>query len=107
MSAIASDGSGMVDTGFDTFKFINDGPLPRMRFWAVTGDYYFADKDLWIKDFEAVLQVVRDGKLKPFIGKLFRLSEAIKGNELLVSGAGVIGKMEFIVDGELARTRNL
>jgi hypothetical protein len=41
------------------------------------------------------------------LGKFFRLSEAVQANEMLMSGTGVMGKMEFIVDSELAIARGL
>ena len=104
MSQIASDGSGMNMT-FDAFKFIEE--QPRMSFFVVTQNYYYADKDLFIKDFQACAQKVREGKLDPIIGKYFPLSEAVRVNEMLVSGAGVQGKLLFLVDKELAKSKQL
>jgi NADPH:quinone reductase len=107
MDSIKGDGSGMTrsEQDFNPFTFI--ASQERMSFWAVTGDYYVRDKEMWLRDFESVLQAVRDGRLKPFIGKLFKLADAVKIHEILVSGAGVQGKMEMIVDAELAQAHGL
>ena len=107
MSNIASDGAGLVQGAFDTFGFISSGRLPRTKFWMVTRDYYLPHRNIWLKDFEDVLQSARSGRLQPLIGQLFRLSDAIKANELLASGAPFTGKMEFVVDSEIAESRGL
>ena len=105
MDNIASDGSGMVDTPFDAFKFIEG--QPRTSFFAVTHHYYYSQKGNFLKDLDLVFQAERDGRLKPHIGKLFPLKDAVKANEMLVSGAGVMGKMEFVVDAELAKAKKV
>lgn len=106
MSMIASDGSGMLRSGpFDTMKFI--GEHSNMSFFAVTFDYYYTRKDVFLKDLELVFQAVRDGKLDPYIGKLLPLRDAVKANEMLVSGQGVMGKMEFVVDANLAKEKGV
>lgn len=105
MSRIAADGSGMLDSDFDTFKFI--GEHPSMTFFTVTHDYWYSRKDIFLEDIELVFQAVRDGKLEPYIGKLLPLRDAVKANEMLVSGAGVMGKLEFIVDAELAKAKGV
>ena len=105
MSAIAVDGSEMLDVGFNVFEYVEK--MPRMRFWAATMHYYNTSRDVWLADFEKVLEAVRDNRLKPVVGKLFRLSEAVEANEMLVSGANVRGKMEFIVDADLAKRNGM
>ncbi|KAI9794646.1 MAG: hypothetical protein M1816_004533 [Peltula sp. TS41687] len=105
MSKISSDGSGMVDSDFDPFKFITEHPS--MSFFGVTFSYYDSRKDVFLEDLESVFQAVRDGKLDPYIGKLFPLHDAVKANEMLASGVGVMGKMEFVVDAELAKARGV
>lgn len=50
---------------------------------------------------------VRRGTLKPVIGKLGRLSDEVKVNEMLVSGVGVQGKLEMVVVVELAKAKNV
>ena len=107
MSNIASEGAGLVQKPFDTFGFIKNGQLPRTEFWMVTHGYYLPHKDVWLKDFEDVLRIVRDGQLQPLIGQLFRLSDAIKANDLLATGAPFTGKMEFLVDSEIADNHHL
>ena len=107
MDSIKGDGSGMArsEQDFNAFSFI--ASQERMSFWAVTGDYYYRDKEMWLRDFEIVLQAVRDGRLKPFVGKMFKLADAVSIHETLLSGAGVQGKMEMIVDAELAQAHGL
>ena len=107
MDSIKNDGSGMAQSeqDFNAFTFI--ASQERMSFWAVTGDYYGKDKEMWLRDFEIVLEAVREGRLKPFIGKLFKLADAVRVHEILLSGAGVQGKMEMIVDAELAQAHGL
>ena len=107
MDSIKNDGSGMALGGenFDPFAFLES--QERMSFWAVTRHYYYKDKEAFINDFEIVLQAVRNGRLKPFVGRLFKLADAVAVNESLISGAGVQGKLEMIVDAELARAHGL
>lgn len=103
VSLVRPDGSGMLPVDFDPWKYIQDGKLRGGTVFAVTHDYYYTQKDLFVRDFQAVAEKVREGKLRPSICKLFPLSEVIKANELLASGEGVWGKMEFVVDFELAK----
>ena len=100
MAAIAGDGSGMVQNAFNAFEYASSHP--NMSGFSVTHSYYFPKRDLFLSDFNDIADKVREGKFNPFIGKLFRLDEAVKANEMLVSGQGVTGKMEYIVDAELA-----
>lgn len=107
MAGIAKDGSGMLsDVLGETFALIEQHKT-RVGFFAVTGNYYYANRDLFLTDLEDVFQAVRNGKLKPAIGKLFPLRDAVLANEMLASGAGVMGKMEYVVDAELARAKNV
>ena len=73
-----------------------------MKYWGVEREYYQDTRDMWLQDFHAILQKVRNGKLKPEVARLFKLSQAIEANEALVSGAAIKGKMIFVVDEELA-----
>lgn len=107
MAEIAPDGSGMAQKGVDVSEILAQRFLPRMTFWGVDRDYYQDTRALWLEDFDRLLQKVRTGELLPHIGRLFRLSEAVEANQMLVSGVGVMGKMEFIVDADLARTYDL
>ena len=106
-SSIVSGGAGMSSERFKTFELLEKGILPRTRFWMVTRDYYHQDRELFAKDFEVVLRSVRDGRLSPLIGKLFRLDQAIEAHEFLANGASFEGKMEFLVDEGLAASRGL
>lgn len=100
MSQIASDGSGMNRT-FDAWGYVEKHP--NMEFWVVTHHYYYSNKQQFIKDFLDCVQKIRDGKLDPIVGKYFPLADAVPVNEMLVSGAGVQGKLLFIVDKDLAK----
>jgi NADPH:quinone reductase-like Zn-dependent oxidoreductase len=106
MASIAADGSGL-RPGFDTLRFLRNGGLPRSSFFAMSLSYYAGARDVWLQDFEKVAQAVRDGKLDPVIGKLLPLSEAVRANEMLVTGEGVTGKLEFVVDAELAKAKGV
>ena len=103
ISLIRAGGSGMLPYDFDPWKYIQDGNLPRGSVFAVTHDYYYTRKDLFLQDFQIVAEKVREGKLHPYICKLLPLGKAIEANELLASGEGVRGKMEFVVDLGLAK----
>ena len=105
MSNITPDGSGLAESDFDTFAFIESHP--RVSFFNVVHDYYLARKEAFLKDFEEVAQAVRAGKLDPFVASLLPLRDAVKANEMLVSGVGVTGKLEFVVDAELAKSKGL
>jgi NADPH:quinone reductase-like Zn-dependent oxidoreductase len=106
-SSILSGGAGMSPERFKTFEMLEKGVIPRTKFWMVTVDYYHQDRETFAKDFESLLQAVRDGRLSPLIGKLFRLDQSIEANELLAHGAPFEGKMEFLVDEDLAKSRGL
>ena len=105
MSAINPSGEGMDPKGFDIFTYI--AGRPQLSFFSVIADYYYPKKDLWLQDFHVILQAVRDGKLKPFVGQLFKLSDAVVVNEQLVSGTSVMGKLEMVVDAVLANSNGL
>lgn len=107
MSRIKPDGSGMLPVDFDVFKYIQEGRVPRASFFAVTHGYYYTQKGIFVQDFQAVAEKVRKRMLKPVIGKLLRLSDAVEVNEMLVSGVGVQGKLEVVVDAQLARAKNV
>lgn len=107
MSKIAPGGTGLLAERFDTFAYLQKGVLPRAKFWMVTRDYYYTHRDIFREDFEGVLEAVREGKLSPLIGQLFGLGDAVKVNELLAHGAPFTGKMEFLVDSQLAESYKL
>ena len=102
MGYIAADGSSMaVDVSVeDLAKHLH---LPRMTLWSGERDYYQKTRMIWMRDFMALLEKVRAGKLNPRVAKLSRLSDAVRANESLVSGVDVLGKMMFIVDAKLAK----
>lgn len=101
MGRIAADGGSMaVDTCIaDLAKYQH---FPRMTLWSTERHYYHPRRELWKSDFTVILGKVRIGKLNPRIVRLFNLKDAVQAHECLVSGAGVMGKMEFIVDAELS-----
>ncbi|KAK3618575.1 hypothetical protein LTR56_024567 [Elasticomyces elasticus] len=101
MSDIATDGSGMT-TEMSADELLIRRQLPRMSYWGVERAYHQDTRELWEKDFYNLLDHVRSGKLSPKIAKLLKLSDGVRAHELLVSGAGVLGKMIFIVDAQLA-----
>lgn len=106
MSLIAPDGSGIIDTaGFDFIPYIVQHP--NMSFFGVSNDYYHPKRDLFRTDFAAILHKVRSGALDPAMGKLWRLDQAVAANEALLSGVGVVGKMAFLVDADLAAAHGL
>ena len=106
MSLVAPDGSGLVDTGgFDVIAYIAQNPS--MSFFSVAVDYYQKQRDLFNRDFAAILEKVRSGKLDPVLGKLWRLDQAVTVNEALLSGVGTVGKMAFLVDADLAAAHDL
>ena len=112
MDAVAAkSGTEMPETGSNTFAaldaFIKSGAVPRTKFWAVTWDFYTVSKEEYLRDLNRIIEAVRSGTLNPVVGKLFRLSDAVLANSYLVSSAGVRGKMEFIVDAELAKRHSL
>lgn len=106
-SALISGGLGISSDRFKTFELLGKGVIPRTRLWTVTNDYYVAQRAAFTADFKAVLQAVRDERLTPLIGKLFRLEQAVEANELLAQGAPFDGKMEFLVDEDLAISHGL
>ncbi|MCJ1396032.1 hypothetical protein MMC18_008919 [Xylographa bjoerkii] len=105
LANVRDDGAGMVAVGeaFDPLGFVARR-AERMSFLSVTGDYWRGQRDVFREDFEGVLmQAVREGRLKPVVGKLWRLEDAVRVNEMLATGEGVVGKMEMLVDDELWR----
>ena len=105
MSGIAKDGSKMLETDFDTFKYIETQPL--LSFFSVNFNYYFPSRNLFHEDWDRITAKIRERKLKPAIGRVYRLSDAVAANEQIVSGAGVMGKMEYLVDADLAASHGL
>lgn len=103
MAAITPDGSAL-QRDFDTFGYV--GAHDNFSFFSAT-QYQVSQKDAFANDFEEIVQKMRDGKMTPIISELFRLSQAVEANETLVSGQGVMGKMEFVVDAELAKVHGL
>ena len=105
MASIAPDGSEMLSSDYNAFEYISTQPI--MSFFSVTADYCNPSKHLFLEDFEKIAQKVRGGELKPAIGRQFRLSDAIEANKQIASGAGVMGKMVFLVDGDLAASQGI
>ncbi|KAI9696131.1 MAG: hypothetical protein M1812_008487 [Candelaria pacifica] len=105
LAAVKEDGSGLVETEFNAFEFIDR--QERITFFVVTYGYYLKDKELFLRDFEDVAEKVRVGSLSPVVGRLFGLSQAVEANKVLVEGAGGLGKMLFLVDEELAKANEL
>lgn len=111
MDAIKVDGSGMlipnekmIPEGLSRLAALDMGE--RAGFFSVDHNYYHAGHELrakWREDLEGLIKKVRSGTLKPEIARLFRLSDSVAAHEMLVSGSGVTGKMEYIVDADLAK----
>ena len=100
MANIKSDGSGM-DVKFDPVKFTAEN-AERMSFFSVTNHYWRAQREVFKRDFEDVmLKGVRKGTLEPFIGRVFRLEEKVKVDEMLAGGVGAKGKLVYVVDEKL------
>jgi NADPH:quinone reductase len=106
-SSILSGGAGMSSERFKTFELLEKGTIPRTKFWMVTLNYYHQDRENFSRDFQGVVQAVRDGRLLPLIGKLFKLGQAVEAHQLLAHGAPFEGKMEFLVDEGLAKSHEL
>ncbi|MCJ1399940.1 hypothetical protein MMC11_003143 [Xylographa trunciseda] len=105
LANVRADGAGMLATGaaFDPVGYAAER-ADRMSFFSVTGDYWRGQRSVFREDFERVLMgAVREGRLRPVVGKLWRLEDAVRVNERLASGEGVVGKMEMLVDEELWR----
>lgn len=108
MAEIATDGSGLIGgDSVNAAKILTERLQPRSSYWGADKDYLDITPDVWREDFGAVLNKIRQGKLDPVIAKYFRLSDERLAHEWLINGAGVKGKMVFLVDGELARRHGL
>lgn len=57
----------------------------------------FVSSDLSSKNLESGLQLVKEGKLKPFVSKVFKLEEAAQAQDFLSAG-GVNGKVVLKMD---------
>jgi len=100
MANIREDGTGTIpqSSHADPIAFAAARP-ERMSFFSVTNHYWRGRREDFFRDFEDVLlKAVRKGELNPKIGGLWKLKDAIKINEMLVSGDGVVGKLEMLVD---------
>lgn len=100
-SNIATDGSCMTSK-MSADECLIRRRLPRMSYWGVERACNQETRELREKYFYNLLDHVRSGKLNPKIAKLLKLSDGVHAHELLVSGSGVLGKMEFVVDAQLA-----
>ncbi|KAI0851901.1 NAD(P)-binding protein [Daldinia vernicosa] len=107
MSEISTDGSGLRQSGLDLRTVVKQRLQSRMRLWSAIADYKAIQKQVWLEDLQALLEKVRSGELSPTIARLFRLSDAVKAQEYLVSGTDVKGKMLFVVDEDLATQHGL
>lgn len=115
MDAIKADGSGMwiahehiIPEGLERLQTLN--MAERASFFSVDHNYYHAGNELrakWRSDLGELIEKVRSGGLKPKIARLFPLSDAVFAHEMLISGTGVTGKMEYVVDEKLARENGL
>ena len=101
LANINVDGSAIAKEIFNPIAFA-EANKERMSFFSVTNHYWRGQRDRYRKDFEAVLlRAVREGDLAPAIGSLWQLKDAVEINEMLVSGRGITGKLEMLVDQEL------
>ncbi|KAI1471661.1 NAD(P)-binding protein [Daldinia caldariorum] len=107
MSEIAVDGSGVRQQEADLHTLLQQRLQSRVAFWSVISNYKVAQPKLWHGDLQRVFEKVRSGELSPTIAKLFRLRDAVKAHETLISGTDVKGKMLFIVDEDLATQHGL
>ena len=95
------DGSGIADKIFNPVQFA-EAHSDRMTFFSVTNHYWKAQREKFRTDYEEVIvPAVRDGRLKPVIGPLFQLKDAVRINEMLSTGEGVVGKLEMLVDEDV------
>lgn len=100
MANIKSDGSGM-DVNFNPVKFTADN-AERMSFFSVTNHYWRAQRDVFISDFRDVLvKAVRENRLEPFVGGVFRLDDKVRVDGMMASGEGVKGKLVYLIDETL------
>ncbi|KIW31826.1 uncharacterized protein PV07_03419 [Cladophialophora immunda] len=95
---IKSDGTGLEAKVFDPLKYCADRP-DRTSFFSVTNHYWKGQRAVFKNDFEnELLRLVRSNSLAPIVSKLWRLEDAVAINEMLTTGAGIMGKHEMVVD---------
>ncbi|KAI0130666.1 NAD(P)-binding protein [Daldinia grandis] len=107
MSEISPDGSRLRQNELDLRTVVQQRLQSRVRLWSAIVDYKAVQKQVWLEDLQTILEKVRSGELSPTIAKLFKLSDAVKAHEDLVSGTDVKGKMLFVVDEDLATQHGL
>lgn len=101
MANLKSDGSSVAEEIFDPISFATANS-DRMSFFSVTNHYWRGQRERFREDFENVLlRAVREGRLRPAIGSLWQLKDAVEINQMLASGRGITGKLEMLVDEEL------
>jgi NADPH:quinone reductase-like Zn-dependent oxidoreductase len=101
MANVTSDGNGTAEEIFDPISFATANS-DRMSFFSVTNHYWRGQREKFREDFENVLLLaVREGRLRPAIGSLWQLKDAVEINEMLATGRGITGKLEMIVDEAL------
>jgi NADPH:quinone reductase len=97
MGNIKSDGSGM-DVQFDPVKFAKENK-ERVAWFSVTNSYWRAEKEVFKQDLRDVMvRAVREGRLEPFVGGVYRLEDKVVVDGMLASGKGVRGKLVYAVD---------
>ncbi|OTB16158.1 hypothetical protein K445DRAFT_317142 [Daldinia sp. EC12] len=106
MSEISTDGSGLRHDQ-DLRTVVQKRLQSRVTLWSAIRNYKVAQTEVWLQDLQKIFEKVRTGELSPTIAKLFRLKDAVKAHEALISGADVKGKMLFIVDEDLATQHGL
>lgn len=107
MDDILEDGSGMRQPQLGAQELLAERLGERMQFFSMEAHYSLINRKGFREDFDAIAQKVREGELDPVVSKLFKLSEAVHVNELLVHGGGVKGKMVYVVDGDVAKEKGL
>ncbi|KAI8960893.1 NAD(P)-binding protein [Daldinia sp. FL1419] len=107
MSEISADGSGLRQKDSDLRTVVQERLHSRVTLWSAIVNYKEIQRQVWLEDFFEILEEVRSGELSPTIAKLFKLSEAVKAHEYLISGTDVKGKMLLVADEELASQHGL
>lgn len=102
MAEIAADGSGILSGDKSLSQAVFSRMQSRMRFYGVDNEDNFKPGSPFLSDLETIVQSVRDRKLDPLISDVLPLRDEISAQERVISGQGIMGRMVFAVDAELA-----
>ncbi|KAM0435656.1 hypothetical protein ACHAQK_008227 [Fusarium lateritium] len=107
MGEIPEDSDRLRHTPQELFQLLSSRMAARSSFFSVVPPNNTKSRQVFINDFQGIVDKVRTGRLNLEIVKLHRLDQAIEAHHAIISGKNKRGKMVYVVDGQLSAARGL